>query len=149
MDCSNMNMNPSTPSNLLMPALIVVGTLTLVLVLLLAQPVSKVVALPTVVLDAEAVKAGRITFLTVCAPCHGPTAQGIKGLGKPLIGSPFVNSQSDRALLAFLQTGRPVNDPLNTTGAAMPARGGRLSLTDDDLSNIIAYIRSLNLPARD
>jgi mono/diheme cytochrome c family protein len=143
-----MNTTTSTHSSPLMPALILIGTLTLVLVLLLAQSASKAVALPTIALDEKAVKAGRTTFLTVCAACHSPTGQGINGLGKPLIGSQFVNSYSNVELLAFLQTGRLISDPLNTTGVVMPARGGRLSLTDDDLTNVIAYIRSLNSSAR-
>jgi disulfide bond formation protein DsbB len=63
------------------------------------------------------------------------------------VGSAFVNSRSDDQLLAFLQTGRPVTDPLNTTGVLMPPRGGQASLTDRDLLNVIAYLRSLNLPA--
>jgi mono/diheme cytochrome c family protein len=145
---TSMNMTTSTHSSSLMPALILIGTLTLLLVLLLSQSTGKAVALPAIDLDEQTVKAGRVTFLTVCAACHSPTGQGISGLGKPIIGSQFVNSHSDVELLAFLQTGRPINDPLNTTGVVMPARGGRLSLTDDDLTNTIAYIRSLNLPAR-
>lgn len=82
--------------------------------------------------------------MTVCAACHSPKATGIKGLGKPLIGSVFFNSHSDAELLKFLKTGRPITDPLNTTGVMMPARGGRPSLNDIDLVNVIAYIRSLN-----
>src|SRR5262249_44827512 len=66
------------------------------------------------------------------------------GLGKPLIGSKFVNGLTDDQLLAFLQKGRDITDPLNTTGVMMPARGGNPSFTDDKLVEIIAYIRSLN-----
>ena len=72
---------------------------------------------------------------------------GIPGLGKPLIGSKFVASQTDEQLLAFLQVGRPITDPLNTTGVMMPARGGNPNFTDDKLVEIIAYIRSLNAAA--
>jgi mono/diheme cytochrome c family protein len=95
-------------------------------------------------LDAAKVKAGESIFQSVCAACHGFNAKGIPGLGKPLIGSQFANSLSDDDLLAFIQKGRPVTDPLNTTGVMMPPRGGNPSLKDDDLRNVIAYIRSLN-----
>lgn len=133
----------STSSRYLIPGMIVVSLLTLLLlaVLTTVKPVSSAAAAP---LDPAAVKAGKTIFLTVCASCHGPKATGIQGLGKPLVGSAFVNSRTDAQLLAFLQAGRPVDDPLNTTGVVMPARGGRLSLTDTDLGSVIAYIRSLN-----
>jgi mono/diheme cytochrome c family protein len=141
-----MNTTDTTTSpNLLIATMIIVGGLTLVLILLLAQPLRSTAA-PTasIVLDEAVVKAGRTIFLTVCASCHGPEALGVQGLGKPLVGSEFFNSRSNAELLVFLQNGRPVNDPLNTTGVAMPARGGRLHLTDIDLESVIVYIRSLN-----
>ncbi len=72
---------------------------------------------------------------------------GITGLGKPLIGSQFVNGMTDEDFLNFLHVGRDVSDPLNTTGVTMPAKGGNPNLTDDDLLNVIAYVRSLNAPA--
>jgi mono/diheme cytochrome c family protein len=40
--------------------------------------------------------------------------------------------------------GRQPTDPLNTTGQLMPAKGGNPALTDEDLYNVVAYIRSLN-----
>ncbi|MBZ0285362.1 MAG: cytochrome c [Anaerolineae bacterium] len=128
-------------SRWLMPMLIVVSAMTLgIMVLLTAQPAAG----QETALDSVMVKAGQSVFRSVCASCHGVNAQGINRLGKPLVGSTFVNELTDAELLAFLQVGRPVTDPLNTTGVMMPARGGRLSLTDDDLLNVIAYIRSLN-----
>ena len=89
------------------------------------------------------VTAGQSLFMSNCSACHGPTGTGVKGLGKPLVNSPFVDSQSDEALLAFLNTGRPRNDPLNTTNLAMPPKGGNPDLTDSQLQAIIAYIRSI------
>lgn len=98
--------------------------------------------------NPDAIIAGQKIFRTVCIACHGANAQGIKGLGKPLVGSEFFNSRTDDQMLQFLLTGRPVNDPLNTTGVVMPAKGGRTNLTDEDLLNVIAYIRSLNAVAQ-
>ena len=34
-------------------------------------------------------------------------------------------------------------DPLNTTGVGMPSKGGNPALTDEDLYDIVAYIRTL------
>ena len=42
-----------------------------------------------------------------------------------------------------LKTGRSTSDPANTTGVDMPPKGGNPALTDQDLLDIIAYIRTL------
>ncbi len=85
------------------------------------------------------------TFFTIsCSACHGPTAEGVKGLGKDMTTSQFIASKSDAELLAFIKQGRPVNDPLNTTGVLMPPKGGNPALTDEQLLDIIAYIRTLH-----
>lgn len=94
--------------------------------------------------NASDVSHGEQLFRTTCTACHGFDARGISGLGKTLIDSEFVNTATNAELVAFLQIGRTPSDPLNTTGMAMPARGGNSGLTDDDLYTITSYIRSLN-----
>ncbi|MFN8488686.1 MAG: cytochrome c [Caldilineaceae bacterium] len=89
---------------------------------------------------------GQETFLTTCVACHGPEGKGVKGLGKDMTISKFIASKSDDELLAFVKTGRPINDPLNTTGVLMPPKGGNPALTDEELLNIIAFIRTINKP---
>jgi mono/diheme cytochrome c family protein len=113
----------------------------------IALPTATTETVVSVVLDPAMVSAGESSFQSVCSACHGFNAQGISGLGKPLVDSAFIDGLSDDELLTFLQVGRDVSDPLNTTGVPMPARGGNPGLTDDDLREIIAYIRSLNLPS--
>ncbi len=185
-----MSHNPShrPPSNAVMPALLLFGGITLMLMAAFAvrpsqhqytaaeitatvavratnqaatEIAQQVVVLaatvevvePTAVqevaqaLDPALIKAGENTFQGVCSACHGFTAQGIPGLGKPLVNSPFVDGLSDDELLAFIIQGREASDPLNTTGVPMPARGGNPGLTDADLLNVIAYIHSLNADA--
>jgi disulfide bond formation protein DsbB len=80
-----------------------------------------------------------------CIVCHGEGGVGIAGLGKPWVGSTFINERTDAEMLAFLQVGRPADDPLNTTGIAMLPRGGNPNLTDEDLLDLIAYMRTLNI----
>lgn len=80
-----------------------------------------------------------------CIACHGPEGAGIEGLGKPWVGSDFINARTDQEMLAFLIEGRPSDHPENTTGIAMMPRGGNPSLTDQDLLDLIAYMRTLNL----
>jgi mono/diheme cytochrome c family protein len=91
----------------------------------------------------EQVAAGEKVFMTTCATCHGRDAMGLPRLGKGLHYNKFVKSNDDAALVAFIQVGRRANDPLNTTGVDMPPRGGNPALTDQDLANVVAYVRTL------
>lgn len=88
---------------------------------------------------------GEAAFMTACAACHGPTADGVQGLGKSLHASEseFVQTHSDDELVEFIKVGRQPDDPLNTTGIAMPPKGANPALSDDDLYNIVAWIRTL------
>ena len=45
--------------------------------------------------------------------------------------------------MAFVKTGRPASDPLNTTGVDMPPKGGNPAMTDQQIMDVIAYMRSL------
>lgn len=166
-------MTRSTPTSsandtgALLPAIVLFGGIALILIALLAarpgvtpmavapaeeQQAAAPTALPTAasasqqvaLLDPLLVSKGSNSYQSICSACHGFNALGIPGLGKTLIGSEFVNAQTDADLVAFIIAGRAVTDPMNSTGVAMPARGGNPSLTDEDLLNIVYYIRSLN-----
>lgn len=155
----------SSPS--FFPALVLIGIFILLLALLMPAPSAPLVTptapteLPTVVAavpteipptevaaeapaaySAEMISAGSNSFQTICAACHGFNARGIPGLGKDLLASEFVHSRTDEELLQFIIIGREASDPLNTTGVMMPARGGNLAVTDEQILNIIAYLRS-------
>jgi disulfide bond formation protein DsbB len=98
-------------------------------------------------LNGDPVK-GQVAFESTCISCHGNDGQGLPGSGKNLVKkSDWMKKQDDAALLAFVKTGRPTTDPLNTTQVDMPPRGGNPALTDEDLTNIIAYVRSLQAKA--
>ncbi len=87
---------------------------------------------------------GHDLFIASCSACHGPDAKGMAGVGVTLIGSDWVNGRSDKELLAFIKTGRPIWDAESKTGVDMPPKGGNPALDDDQLGGIIAYIRALN-----
>ena len=87
---------------------------------------------------------GAVVFKGTCISCHGPDAKGLPKLGKDLTTSEFVAQQSDAQLLKFVKTGRPASDPANTNKVDMPPRGGNPALTDDDLINVIAFVRSIH-----
>jgi disulfide bond formation protein DsbB len=91
---------------------------------------------PTVIYE------GRSVYTNSCALCHGQDAQGIARLGKPLRNSSFVQEHTDEDLLSLIATGRLPDDPLNTTGAVMPARGAK-SLSDMEMASVVFYLRTL------
>ncbi len=86
--------------------------------------------------------AGKELFIT-CAACHGPVGEGVEGLGKDMTTSEFIAGQTDDELIAFIKVGRDPSHPDNTTGVAMLPKGGNPALTDDDLYDIVAYMRTL------
>ena len=91
----------------------------------------------------EMIAEGGTLFGQTCFACHGTDGKGLPNLGKDLTISEFVKSSSDAEMLAYVLEGRAVDDPLNTTGAAMPPKGGFNFLTDDDINSIIAFLRSI------
>lgn len=87
---------------------------------------------------------GRAVFSRTCVACHSMDAQGIPNLGPNLIGNAFIRDATDAALRTLIANGRQVNDPMNKTGQVMPAKGGNPTLTSEQVSALIAYLRSLN-----
>jgi disulfide bond formation protein DsbB len=93
---------------------------------------------------AQYIASGTKLYATTCIACHGPGGAGIAGNGKALRDNAFIRSLSDdEELLAFILKGRDPGDPMNTTGVGMPARGGNPALSEDDLLDIISYLRTL------
>lgn len=82
-------------------------------------------------------------YFATCAGCHGPDGKGLPNLGKDMTNSEFIKGKTDEELLAFIKTGRPASDPLNSTGVDMPPKGGNPALSDQQLMDIIAFIRSI------
>ncbi len=92
---------------------------------------------------APGVAEGKAIFDRICATCHGKDANGLPKLGKGLRNNEFTKSQSDAELVDFMKSGRPATHPLNTTGVDMPPKGGDPTITDEDLQNIVAFLRTL------
>ncbi|MFO0831498.1 MAG: c-type cytochrome [Phycisphaerales bacterium] len=96
--------------------------------------------------DAELagyIASGKRIFGSTCIACHGAGGAGIQGNGKKLADNAFVQSLDDEALLKFVQGGRAPSDPRNTTGIQMPPKGGNPALSEDDLLDVISYLRTL------
>lgn len=88
-------------------------------------------------------KVGEAEFQKSCSSCHGKDAKGLPNLGKDLVASTFLRGLTDKEAIAFITKGRPTSDPANTTGVAMPPKGGNPALKEADLANIVAYLRTL------
>jgi disulfide bond formation protein DsbB len=88
--------------------------------------------------------AGQAIFAGTCTACHGADGTGVPGLGPSFAGNVFVAGNTDDEMVAFLKVGRATDDPANTTGVAMPPKGGNPSLSEADLSNVVAFLRTLN-----
>lgn len=72
-------------------------------------------------------------FSKNCAGCHGSGGKGIKSIGTPDFTDPaFQKSVNDSALQTVIHKGK---------GGTMPAWSGKL--TDEQISSLVAYIRSL------
>lgn len=92
--------------------------------------------------DADA---GKAIFDVTCLACHGPGGIGVVNLGKDMTASAFIHEQSNQELIDFIKVGRDTAHPDNTTGVAMPPKGGNPALSDEDLHDVIAYIRQINV----
>ena len=88
-------------------------------------------------------KEGKAVYNRICATCHGKDANGLPRLGKGLRDNEFTKSLSDAELVTFLKEGRAATHPLNTTGVDMPPKGGDPSITDQDLQNVVTFLRTL------
>ena len=97
---------------------------------------------PQMVGDA---KAGESVYMSICVACHGPDARGLPNLGKSMHpdDSQFITSKTDAELVEFIKVGRTPDDPLNTTGVGMPAKGGNPAITEQQLYDVVAWMRTL------
>ncbi len=107
------------------------------------QPVAAQQAAAPAAPVGDAANGGKI-FATACVACHGPEGKGVTGLGKDLTTSEWVAQQSDEQLVEFIKRGRDAGDPLNTTGIAMPPKGGNPAMSEQEVADIVAFVRSIH-----
>lgn len=86
---------------------------------------------------------GRMLYMQVCAQCHGVAARGVNFLGADLKTSAFFNESDEAAIIQLIEQGKPAT----ADRPAMPPKGGRLNMTEDDIRDIIAYIHALPGPS--
>ena len=92
--------------------------------------------------------AGMKLFATNCQVCHGVDGAGIRGLGAPLNGSDWVQGKPDVLLTIVLKglsgpikvEGKVLAPPV--VGGDMPAMANNDQLNDEDIAQIVSYIRN-------
>lgn len=94
-------------------------------------------ALPTTLPTSDAGQAAEL-YSRACAGCHGPANAGLQ-----LIRAEYLDSHSDLEVMALIRAGRSANDPQNFSGSAMPANGGQISLSDEQLLALVRYLRAV------
>lgn len=88
-------------------------------------------------------RVGAQLYAQSCVGCHGARGEGMPLQGAALAGSAWVSGANDAALAALLRDGRTADAPGNTSGRAMPPRGGNPNLADRDLADLAAHVRAL------
>jgi mono/diheme cytochrome c family protein len=109
-----------------------------------AEPAAQAPDTDTAAVPAGDPVAGERLYMQSCSACHGPDAQGIPGLGRSMVGTEFFATHDDQEILEFVKQGRPATHPDNEAGVDMPPKGGNPALTDEQILDIIAYLRSLD-----
>ncbi len=82
--------------------------------------------------------AGEKIFAGACTTCHGSKGEGVQGLSEAMTQSQLIAGKTDQELVEFLKVGGVPGKP-----PVMPPKGGVPSLTDQNLADIVAYIRTL------
>lgn len=87
------------------------------------------------------IEAGRAVFVASCAECHGVDAMGTD-TGPPLVHDVYESGHhSDESFLVAVRRGVPAHHW--DFGPMEPIDG----ISDEDVANIVAYVRDLQLTA--
>jgi mono/diheme cytochrome c family protein len=82
--------------------------------------------------------AGERIFASGCAACHGLKGEGVPGLSQDMTQSQLIATKTDQELLEFIKLGGLPGEP-----PVMLPKGGVSAITDQNLADIVAYIRLL------
>jgi len=93
-------------------------------------------------ISAEAASGKELTG-QFCSACHGADFEGVSGLGPSFYNDAFILDHTVAELVAFIKEGRTADAPDNESGVAMPPYGGNPRLTDEQLSDIVVFLKTL------
>jgi mono/diheme cytochrome c family protein len=77
-----------------------------------------------------------------CFACHGSEGEGMPGAGDAITVAFNYAQQDPHSIDSLVTAGIP--DALTRSPIAMPPRGARSNLTDDEISRIAAYVWAIN-----
>jgi nitrite reductase (NO-forming) len=85
--------------------------------------------------------AGKTTYTTICAACHQPNGQGVRGTFPPLAGSDYLASSPKEKIIGHVINGLqgPVTVLGETYNGVMPPMG---HLRDHEIANVLTYVRA-------
>jgi mono/diheme cytochrome c family protein len=95
----------------------------------------------------EAYPKGAVVFKSICQTCHGIDGNGIRSLAPPLNKSDWVLGSKDRLIPLVLYG---LTGPIQVSGTMyqapeingdMPGLGNNTDLTDEDIAQVLSYIR--------
>ena len=89
---------------------------------------------------------GELIWNATCRSCHGATGEGVPGQGVPLDDNAYVRNHSDKELVTFVTDGRTASDPETTLFLDMPPKGGNPMLKEQQIIDVVAYMRTLEIP---
>ena len=89
---------------------------------------------------------GELIWNATCRSCHGATGEGVPGQGVRLDDNAYVRNHSDKELVTFVTDGRTASDPETTLFLDMPPKGGNPMLKEQQIIDVVAYMRTLEIP---
>ena len=96
-------------------------------------------------LDHGDIDKGKKWWNAACRSCHGLNGEGVPGQGTALNSSHYVHNHTDAELMKFIDEGRPANSPESVMQLEMPPKGGNPMLKEQDLLDVVAYLRTLQI----
>lgn len=101
-------------------------------------PVPDPVDVAPAAVDAEQDAVMSPLYNVHCSACHGPTGEGVEGLGVDLVASEFVAGSDPGELIVFLQEGRMPDADASLTGRPMPSFAW---MGDDELHDLVVFMQ--------
>ncbi|GIV83217.1 MAG: hypothetical protein KatS3mg052_0224 [Candidatus Roseilinea sp.] len=134
-------LSPATSVGLIVAAVVALFVLSGAMVRS-RQPAPSIADAPVPSSSANASReAAAALYAQACAGCHGPA-----GAGMQLIRAEYLRQRSDLEVIALIRAGRSATDPENFSGAAMPANGGQIGISDEQLVALVRYLREMRGP---
>ena len=82
---------------------------------------------------------GKQVYERVCTACHQPDGRGMPGVFPPLAKSDFLMNDSERAIRVLLEG---LQGPITVNGQTFNGVMPNFSLTNDEISSVLNYVRS-------